>query len=408
MRKSLLLGAAVVSCFLSKAQDDNKLVIGKIDSISSTYLQEQRKVWVYLPNGFNDKSTQRYPVVYLMDGTAHFYSVVGMIQQFSQVNGNTICPEMIVVGIDNTDRTRDLTPTHIKEDILYLDSSLAKTSGGGENFISYLRKELIPYIDSHYPTQPFRMVIGHSFGGLMAMHMLIHHTDLFNVYVSIDPSMWWDNMKYLKQSEQLLQGKKFTNKTLFLGYANTMDEGMDTARVQKDNSPMSRHIRSIISVDHLLKSKKNNGLQYASKFYKDDSHTTVPLISTYDALRFVFRNYQFKLLTQDYVDSLVDLPGKFERHYKEASRFFGYPVFPAEKLIQGWGNEFLQARQYKKAFGFFELNTRYYPRSASAHVALADYYVQRGEKQKAIQSFQKALQINEDAVTRKKLEDLMR
>ena len=216
MRKLLLLGAAVVSCILSEAQDDNKLVIGKIDSISSTYLQEQRKVWVYLPNGFNDKSTQRYPVVYLMDGTAHFYSVVGMIQQFSQVNGNTICPEMIVVGIDNTDRTRDLTPTHIKEDILYLDSSLAKTSGGGENFISYLRKELIPYIDSHYPTQPFRMVIGHSFGGLMAMHMLIHHTDLFNVYVSIDPSMWWDNMKYLKQSEQLLQGKKFTNKTLFM------------------------------------------------------------------------------------------------------------------------------------------------------------------------------------------------
>jgi predicted alpha/beta superfamily hydrolase len=315
---------------------------------------------------------------------------------------------MIVVGIDNTDRTRDLTPTHIKEDILYLDSSLAKTSGGGEKFISYLRKELIPYIDSHYPTQPFRMVIGHSFGGLMAMHMLIHHTDLFDVYVSIDPSMWWDNMKYLKQSEQLLRGKMFKNKTLFLGYANTMDEGMDTARVQKDISPMSRHIRSIISVDHLLKSKKNNGLQYDSKFYKDDSHTTVPLISTYDALRFIFRNYQFKLLTQDYVDSLVDLPGKFERHYKEVSRFFGYPVFPAEKLIQGWGNEFLQARQYKKAFGFFELNTRYYPRSASAHAALADYYVQRGEKQKAIQSFQQALQINEDAVTRKKLDDLIK
>jgi len=394
-----------LGCF---AQEEGKIVIGKVDSIYSTILNEQRKVWVYMPNGLKDKSTQRYPVVYLMDGTAHFYSVVGMIQQFSQVNGNTICPEMIVVGIDNTDRTRDLTPTHIKEDILYLDSSLAKTSGGGEKFISYLRKELIPYIDSHYPTQPFRMVIGHSFGGLMAMHMLIHHTDLFDVYVSIDPSMWWDNMKYLKQSEQLLRGKMFKNKTLFLGYANTMDGGMDTARVQKDISPMSRHIRSIISVDHLLKSKKNNGLQYASKFYNDDSHTTVPLISTYDAFRFIFRNYQFKLLTQDYVDSLVDLPGKFERHYKEVSRFFGYSVYPAEKLIQGWGNEFLQARQYKKAVGFFELNTRYYPRSASAHAALADYYVQRGEKQKAIQRFQQALQINEDAATRKKLDDLIK
>lgn len=408
MKKSLLLGAVVFSCLLSRAQDADKVIIGRIDSLSSTYLREQRKVWVYLPNGFNDKSTQRYPVVYLMDGTAHFFSVVGMIQQFSQVNGNTVCPEMIVVGIANTDRTRDLTPTPIKEDKPYFDSSLAKTSGGGENFISYLRKELIPFIDSHYPTQPFRLVIGHSFGGLMAMHMLINHTDLFNAYISIDPSMWWDNMKYLKQSEQLLQDKKFTNKTLFLGYANTMEEGMDTARVQQDNNPMSRHIRAIISVDHLLKGKKDNGLQYAGKFYEEDSHTTVPLIATHDALRFIFRNYQFKLLTQDYVDSTADLPGKFERHYKEVSQFFGYPVFPAENLINGWANEFLQVRQYKKAAGFYELNTRYYPRSASAHTALAEYYAQRGEKQKAVKSFQAALQITEDPATRKKLADLMR
>lgn len=82
------------------------MIIGTIDSIQSKILNEQRKIWIYIPdNGSVDaKTTQRFPVVYLLAGDAHFYSVVGMIQQLSQVNGNTICPEMIVIDIPNTDR----------------------------------------------------------------------------------------------------------------------------------------------------------------------------------------------------------------------------------------------------------------------------------------------------------------
>src|SRR6185369_3299172 len=99
-------------------------------------------------------TSQRYPVVYLLDGDAHFPSVVGLVQQLSQVNGNTVVPEMIVVAIPNTDRTRDLTPTHVSTDAPFMDSNFARTSGGGENFISFIEKELMPHIDSVYPTQP--------------------------------------------------------------------------------------------------------------------------------------------------------------------------------------------------------------------------------------------------------------
>jgi predicted alpha/beta superfamily hydrolase len=111
------------------AQKDNKVTIGTIDSIQSKVLNEQRKIWVYVPSSWHADSKQRYPVLYLLDGDAHFYSVVGMIQQLSQVNGNTICPEMIVVGIPNTDRTRDLTPTHVDADPPFIDSTSSKTSG---------------------------------------------------------------------------------------------------------------------------------------------------------------------------------------------------------------------------------------------------------------------------------------
>ncbi len=107
----LLLVFVTLSC-LAQAQSNN-IVIGHIDSLSSKILHEKRKIWVHVPDSYLNGvyAKRRYPVVYLLDGTDHFSSVVGMIEQLSTVNGNTICPEMIVVGIPNTNRLRDLTPT---------------------------------------------------------------------------------------------------------------------------------------------------------------------------------------------------------------------------------------------------------------------------------------------------------
>ena len=150
--------------------------------------------------------SQRYPVVYLLDGDAHFYSVAGMIHQLSEVNGNTLFPEMIVVGIPNTDRMRDLTPTHSPTGYTG-DSTGVGSSGGGEIFMSFIEKELIPYIDSLYPTAPYKVFIGHSLGGLTVINALLHHTRLFNSYIAIDPSMWWQNQLLLKQSGNILDPK---------------------------------------------------------------------------------------------------------------------------------------------------------------------------------------------------------
>ena len=119
MKSFLFTALFAVLYFYVPAQTDNKIVIGKVDSVYSNILGEQRKVWVYVPSGFlgNNDSTTRFPVVYLLDGDSHFQSVVGVIQQLSEANGNSNFPQMIVVAIPNTDRTRDLTPTHISGDL---------------------------------------------------------------------------------------------------------------------------------------------------------------------------------------------------------------------------------------------------------------------------------------------------
>ena len=405
MKKSILSVLAAFFAICALAQKDNKVTIGTIDSIQSKILNEQRKVWVYVPNGGQADSKQRYPVVYLLDGDAHFYSVVGMIQQLSQGNGNTVCPEMIVVGIPNTDRTRDLTPTHIDAEPPFMDSTFSKTSGGGEKFVSFIEKELMPHIDSLYPTQPYKMLIGHSFGGLTVMNIVTNHTKLFNSYICIDPSMWWDKMNFLRATKKTIAEKNFSGTTLYLGIANTMD--MDINKVQSDTSSESKHIRSILDLDKFIKGQNQNGLRYESKYYSNDDHGSAPLITEYDGLRFIFDKYRIKFSFKDFMDSTVDLTHKFEQHYQEVSKLFGYKVPPPENMISGLGYEFLQQKQYAKAGSFFKMNVENYPESYNVYDSYGDYFLAIDNKPKAIEYFKKALSLKENPESRKKLNKLL-
>lgn len=394
------------------AQTNNKVIIGTIDSIQSKILNEQRKVWVYVPNSgpADIYSKSKYPVVYVLDGDAHFYSVVGMIQQLSQVNGNTISPEMIVVGIPNTNRSRDLTPTKAGNDPYLKDAppSIASSSGGGEAFMSFIEKELIPYIDATYPTQPYKMLIGHSLGGLTVMNAVINHTKLFNTFICIDPSMWWDNMSFLKATKKLLAEKNFTGTSLYLGIANTMEKGMNVNNVVKDTTSNTIHIRSILEMDKFIKSQQPKGLKYASKYYENDSHGSVPLIAEYDALHFIFEKYPITLSEKDYTDATVDLANKYMLHFKEVSQIFGYEVKPPENQINSMGYQFLQQKHYSKAERFFKMNVANYPESFNVYDSYGDYFVAIDDKPKAIENFKKALSLKEYPESRKKLEALLK
>ncbi len=390
------------------AQTDNKIVIGKIDSVYSNILGEQRKVWVYVPSGFlgtNDTSS-RFPVVYLLDGDSHFQSVVGMIQQLSEANGNSNFPQMIVVAIPNTDRTRDLTPTHIVSDLPNMDSNSSKSTGGGENFVAFMEKELMPHIDSAYPTQPYKMLIGHSFGGLTVMNVLTNHTKLFNAYIAIDPSMWYDKERFLKATEQKLSQKKYDGIKLYLGIANTMPEGMTIDKMLKDTTAGTRHIRSIFAMDKFIKANKQNSLQFDSKYYADDDHGSVPMITEYDALRFIFNYYKLKFAPEDFTDSSTAFVTKYKTHYETVSKELGYKVAPPEVLTNGLAYQSLNKKFFTKAAAFYKLNIENYPASSNACVAYADLLASIKDTANAIAYYQKAFAISKSDETLQKLNAL--
>jgi uncharacterized protein len=389
------------------SQRGNDISIGKKDSIYSKLLHEKREIWIHLPESANGSlyKSQRYPVVYLLDGDAHFYSVTGMIHQLSEINGNTLFPEMIVVGIPNTDRMRDLTPTHSPTGYTG-DSAGVGTSGGGEIFMSFIEKELMPHIDSLYPTAPYKIFIGHSLGGLTVINTLIHHTGLFNSYIAIDPSMWWQNQFLLKQSGNILVQNNFNGRTLFLGIANTMPPGMDTARVWNDTSNNTIHIRSILHLANELKKGNGDGLRWEYKYYAEDNHGSVPLISEYDGLKYIFDFYNFKnsnsLFDSSY--SAARLVQIVKEHYQKVSLGMGYEVIPQESFVNNLGYGFLQNKMFEKAYAFFNMNISNYPKSFNVYDSMGDYYVARNDNPKASEFFKKALTLNENPDTRQKLE----
>ncbi len=408
MKNSIAFILLMIISLSSHAQTDNKIVIGKVDSVYSTILKEQRKIWVYTPNmkaGMQNPG-QRYPVVYLLDGDGHFESVAGMVQQLSQVNGNTIVPEMIIVGIPNTDRTRDLTPTHIISDPPMMDSNSTKNTGGGENFTAFLEKELMPHIDSLYPTQPFRVLIGHSFGGLTVMNIITNHTKLFNAYIAIDPSMWYDKQQFLKATQKKLSAQKYNGTSLYFGIANTMSEGMTLEKLKKDTSVDTRHIRSIFAMDKFIKANTQNGLKYASKYYGDDDHGSVPLISEYDGLRFIFSWYRFTFTRADFMEPGTEIITRMKKHYQTVSKEFGFKVSPPEMQINGLGYNALSLKQYPKAAALFEMNIENYPESGNVYDSYADVLIAQKDTVKAIANYQKAFAITKSEETKQKLDQL--
>ena len=264
--KNLLVFALMILGFFSCKQEEkpvksesrkNQIVIGQTDSIYSEILDESRELWIHIPESAKDSSIYKtkYPVLYLLDGPSNFKSVSGIIEHLSS---NMLVPEMIIVGIANTNRSLDMTPTKVDIDVMSGDS-IQYPSGGGNKFLDFIEKELIPHVEKKYPATTYKTFVGHSFGGLSVINALVNRKDLFNNYVAIDPSLWWDNRAFLNVADSILSVNKFDNRALYVGIANTMESGMDIEKVQNDSVPdtyFTVHIKSVLQFVNSLDTKK--------------------------------------------------------------------------------------------------------------------------------------------------------
>ena len=335
-------------------------------------------------------------MIYLLDGPDNFNSVVSIVEHMEETS---LCPPVIVVGIAQADRMSELTTGTDKE--------YPAIVGKGEQFMSFVEKELIPYIDATYPTTTYRTLIGHSVGGLTVVNTLLHHPNLFNSYASLDGALWWKDHQVVKEAETILPAQKYNGKRLFVAMANRLEKGADTLSVQKDTSPSTDLLRSNLEFVHALSKNKGNGLGFKYKFYENDDHPSVRLIGEYDALRFIYDFYKLKIYASELKNPDFDLASLLVTHSKKVSEQMGYTIKPSENQVNNLGYDMLRAKQFKKAEKLFELNVANNPGSANCHDSIGDFYLETGNKMKAIECFKKALTLKQMPETKGKLEALL-
>lgn len=398
--KSLFCSIAfVLASFYVNAQENSVFITGFEETVHSKILGQERKVWIHIPNsngGNKIKDKGNYPVIYLLDGSENFNTVVSITEHMSE---SSLCPPMIVVGILQSNRVSELTRG--------TDEELPGIVGTGEKFMSFIEDELIPHIDSTYPTTTYKTFIGHSLGGLTVMNTFLHNQNLFNSYVSLDAALWWDNQTTLKEAKTILPTQNYKGKTLFIGIANRMERGVDTLSVQKDTSNSTELIRCNLEMIKDLNKNKGNQLRFKYKYYEDDNHPSMRLIGEYDALRFIFDFYKLKIYDSELNNPDFKLDSVLFAHYKKVSEQMGYNIIPSESQVNRLGYQMMGTNQFTKAENLFKLNIANNPKSANCYDSLGDLYIKTGNKLKAIESFKKALTLKEIPESREKLEKLL-
>jgi predicted alpha/beta superfamily hydrolase len=245
------------------AETSKPFVLGVIDELQSKELGEKRTLNIYLPAGYDPKDTVQYPVIYLLDGSADedFIHVVGLVQFYNFEWVNSI-PKSIVVGIASVDRRRDFT-FHSSDTSM---QRIAPTGGHSDNFIAFIEKELQPYMASKYKTNSDKTLIGQSLGGLLTSEVLFRKPTLFNRYIIVSPSLWWNNGSLLDEQSAVLT-ENFAQKTdIYIGVGK---EGLTPTGV-----PRVMEVDANLLAEKLKNSKSPN-VTVTFDYLPEENHATI-------------------------------------------------------------------------------------------------------------------------------------
>lgn len=375
---------------------------GIVDSLYSEILNETRHFYIYEPQSTRqlEMAKTEHPVLYLLDANSQFALTSQIVKNLSF----DAIPSMLIVSILNTNRTRDLTPTHVPSDPSGFDLS---QSGGGDKFLDFIEEELIPYIDQKYKTTPHRTFIGHSLGGLLSGYTLATRPHLFNNVISLDPSSTWDDGLMFRSLKNAGDEGKLAGK----GYALAVADPEPTGNETIDSLLATFRIPNEQMADYL---DQVEGLNFQFKNYPKGNHTDMVIPGTYDALKFLFSWYaDLNQQMLDAADPFIskdlsdqELMDRIEEIHHQMSEHFGYQVKPKEDMINALGYWSMQAGSMSRSKLLFELNISNYPESANVYDSMGDYYMAVDNTEEAARFYREALTRDENPGTRSKLDQI--
>ena len=248
---------------------DLMVKIGVRVPIKSEILNEQRSVIIHLPDNY-DNSAKSYPVIYRLDGNMEtMLESVATVNRLSQTE--EIIPDMIIVGIENTNRGRDMWP---------VKNQYYNKEPGAQSFLEFIGQEILPYIDKNYRTTEHRILCGQSLSSVFTLYTLLTKPNLFDSFI-ITSAAFPDSDKYFNELSQkaFLQIDQFYDKDIFI--SNGLIDPLD---------PDGKNHEQILGFSNALKIKTGNNSRCKYVTYENEGH--VPFFSFYDGLRFIYKAKQ--------------------------------------------------------------------------------------------------------------------
>ena len=326
----------VTNAHAAAAQD---VSVGKRFVLHSQILGEDREVLVHLPPGY-DAARKRYPVLFLLDGNNHFTYASGILDFLSR---NERTPEIILVAVPTMHkRIRDLTAP-LLHDAKSIDEYKENPVGGASNFARYLADELAPWVDAHYRTEPYRILSGHSFGGLFNFRTLLERPDAFQAHIAVSPSLWWDDRATVKLAKEKLAALPGSH-SLYFSWGDDEETIRDSSLEMMD----------------WLRENEPKGLTWKQRYYPGDHHGTTPLRTLYDGLEWLYADWPLVVRKREDKD-YATLVALSQQHYAMLSKKFGYPIEPTAGTLYELTGWLMEKKRYDEALVLAQSNTAKYP-----------------------------------------------
>ncbi|MCG7548069.1 alpha/beta hydrolase-fold protein [Pseudoalteromonas sp. Of7M-16] len=332
-------------------------------TINSKLLNEQRTVTIQLPNSYFNNTAQKYPVIYRLDGKESIAIESAMLNKLHQSGS---APEVIIVAIENTDRTRDLTPT-----VNYDPRGPVGAGGGGDKFLDFIEKELIPYVSQSYRVHDFKVFSGASIGGLLVLHSFQSRPHLFQGHIAYSPAVWWADETTKKKVKQFVSSVSSYKNYL---YMNIGSEHLSMRRVYDD---LSTHVQK----------NKPSDLQLVLNTFNDVPHAMTSAAGVFNAYHTLF----LPLVMPN--DALENGVSSIKEYYQNVAFQRGEQIQPQEWVLRELAYGLVDKQAFKTAIEIFKYNIALYPKNAEAYNGLAYGYEQAKQFSNALEQVNIALQL---------------
>ncbi len=341
------------------------IVIGRTVPLNSKVLGRDVNVQVSLPEGY-DAGAARYPVLCVLNGAFTFGYEHGVVQVLSRMQA---IPGMIVVGVPGFD-DGGYVPTPFEQ--------RGETPTAADRSIRFLKEELIPFVERNYRTNPFRILYGHSVGGLFTIYTMFNFPELFSGYIAGSPWFQVNDGYWLKNIDKLAKERNLNGKLLFMTVGK--GEADLTVETYKD-------------LEKWFNAASLPGLARKSAWVEGD-HGSMVGRNTYDGLQFIFDGWKLPdaLLRTADIEKIEAALADGTAHWKKYG--FEDTDLLSEVRVNALGYQLLNRGARAEAVRLFAFNIKRFPKSFNALDSLAEAYMISGDKENAVKYYRLAVQGN--------------